>query len=462
MQVSTDQAVTTAPPPSAPIKLSEGDRAGLCWEVFMHSPSSFSFHIKDPRTGEDVAMVAGFPNRGKAELAAERECDERNVTPPDPDPIVIAGWQLQAASDRRGDWSVALCDAETGEVPEDVPEFKGYRQRDQAVAEASAWATANLRGGIEPPFEPTEPAMSEPLRVEPRVDAPAPPAGPTAEQLAAEADAAMAEVKAVEAAKAPPAAPEPMYDERVDEVWTLLDQRREVRERRNRVTSQLDLAKAQLKAINLELEDLDAKIDAAQQDAPRQRTLPLAPAPTRGAVDQAKVATAAQKIADGLKPGEIAWAFNGVDHVIKVHEHPPGYRAFLKGHEQKTEGLGPDYDQAVEACKNRAAIVFADAEPGTTEVRLPPRRGRKPKAAEEQPPLEESPDAPRVIAALRSSMNLDEAAAKLKVTTPTLQKWAAENGVTLSEHLSAETGQDEQPAPKASRRGGNRRGRKAK
>jgi len=454
MQVSTDQAVTTAPPPSAPIKLSEGDRAGLCWEVFMHSPSSFSFHIKDPRTGEDVAMVAGFPNRGKAELAAERECDERNVTPPDPDPIVIAGWQLQAASDRRGDWSVALCDAETGEVPEDVPEFKGYRQRDQAVAEASTWATAHPRGTIEPPFEPTEPAPVETVDA-----APTPAPEPTAEQLAAEADAAMAEVKTVEAA-AP--AQEFVYDERVDEVWTLLERRREVRERRTRVKGQLELAKAQLKAIDLELEGIDGEIDAAQADAPRQRALPLAPAPTRP-VDQAKVAAESQKIADELKPGEIAWAFNGVEHTIIVRKHPPGWRAFLKGHEEKTEGLGPDYDQAVEACKDRAAIVFQDAEPGSTAIPTPPKksRGRKKATEEQPPPAEESADAPRVIAALRSSMTLDEAAGKLKVTAKNLQKWCAENNVSSSEHLCAETGQDEPAAPKASKRGGRRgRGRK--
>lgn len=470
MQVVQDQGVTTPTAASPAAVIDAGTRKGFTWTLYMFAADAFGFEV-GKADGEPVETSGGYKSQGKAGRAAEELIDRLAAEADEARRFdifgkaldgnfgrVAAGWAF-AARLERNDYLVEFVNAETREWCQNPPELKGYMHLSQALVEAEEWALANPANApapetVDPPFEPTgdvEVAPADPPAPAPETPAPE----PTAEQLAAEADATMAEVAAAE-----PPATVVMYDERVDEVWTLIDQRRNLRERRASLLGKLDLVKSQLKAVGLEIEEIDAQIDAAQADSPRQRTLPLAPAPRP--VDQAKVAAEATKIADALKPGEVAWAFNGVDHVIKVHEHAPGWRAFLKGHEDRTEGLGPTYDEAVEACKTRASIVFEDAEPGSTAIPDPPKRGRgRKKSTEEQPPpAEESADAPQVIAALRSSMNLDEAAERLKVTTATLQKWCAENGVSASEHLCAETGGDE-PVSKTSKRG-SRRGRKGK
>lgn len=436
-----------------------------------------------------------------------------------PAPIIVKGWRLDVSTDGRGDHHVVLRPyLSVDGTPPEAEEFAGYQYRDVAVRDASAWCDAHplrvdgespggfawwaswyggesaqgyrftvihamqVRGALiegvhvfgtaeeccaaaEAWCEAYKPGEALP----PEVPAAAPAAegadggaegaealdAVVAEQLAAEADAAVAECSAAAPAQS-------VYDERVDEVWTLLQQRGEARARRVKVRSALELAKAQLKAIELELEELDAQVETAVANGPRQRMLPLTPAPR---MEQAKVAEQAPAVVADLKHQgpEVPWAFNGVDHTIVVREHRPdgksalGWRAYLKGHEDKTEAFDPERPGAIESCKLRASIVFEDAEPGSTAIPTPPRRGRKKKAAEE-PTIAESPDAPRVIAALRSAMNIGEAAKTLKRSEKTLQKWCAENGVTISEHLARDIGQDE-PAPKASKRG---RGRKAK
>lgn len=237
---------------------------------------------------------------------------------------------------------------------------------------------------------------------------------------------------------------------------------------------QVKALKAELKSKVLQRDVLAGKmsrgiraIASGRSAGPFQTRLPLtatqaaAPAP----MSQPQLAAAAEKAAHEIEGPEVPWAFNGVDHVILVRPHGDGWRAALRGHEDRTEAFDADRSAAIEACRQRASIVFEDAEPGSTAIPDPPKktRGRKKKevADEQPPPAEESADAPRVIAALRLSMNLDEAAAKLKITTPTLQKWAAENGVTLSSHLGVELGKDE-PAPAVTASKKPRSGRKSK
>lgn len=268
----------------------------------------------------------------------------------------------------------------------------------------------------------------------------------------------------------------------VDEVWTLLQQRDELSEQ----LALLRVRKKKLAGEEKELVEMinekDLEVRFARQKVPgAQRALPLhqAPRPEMPAapapMTQPQLASAAEKAAHEIEGPEVPWAFNGVDHTILVRPHGDGWRAALKGHENKTEVFDPDRSAAIESCRQRASIVFEDAEPGSTAIPDPPKRGRgrrKKDEVEQPPPAEEAADAPRVIAALRLSMNLDEAAKKLKISTKTLQKWAAENGVTLSEHLGVELGKDEPapepktnkkprgPAPKASKK--PRGGRKSK
>lgn len=275
---------------------------------------------------------------------------------------------------------------------------------------------------------------------------------------------------------APVAAPTPATGEpprgadwdTVDEVWTLLQQRDELSEqlallrvRKKKLAGEEKELVEMINEKDLEIRFARQKVTGAQRalplhQAPRPET-PAAPAP----MSQPQLAAAAEKAAHEIEGPEVPWAFNGVDHTILVREVGPGsWRAALRGHEDRTEAFDPDRAAAIEACRQRASIVFEDAEPGSTAIPDPPKktRGRKKKEAgeEQPPPAEEAADAPRVIAALRLSMNLDEAAKKLKISTKTLQKWAAENGVTLSEHLGVELGKDE-PAPATKKPRGGRK-----
>lgn len=474
------------------------------------------------------------PHRGRAELEAERWIDAKAAEPAEASTqITVAGWRLQLRDDRGGTFKVDLVDAATGETPAapaEVGEFKGYQSRDQALAEAQEWAGANpLRvagqfNGLD--FEVARKgerwtfSVSYPLGTgdqhakfdaslehhtfhaatcaaqrwcgEFRIGGEIPLDRPVEVEVIERGAEAGTETKAEVAPPPAPATtpaatpsrtpphtpPAPPVSEpprstdwsTVDEVWTLLQERNDLSEELTLLQVRRRRLAAEEKELKEKIAEKDLEIRNAYQRQPRQRTLPLNPAPR---MEQAKVAEQAPAVVADLKHQgpEVPWAFNGVDHTIIVEAHKPdgkaalGFRAYLKGHADQTEGFDLDRSAAIEACKARASIVFADAEPGSTAIPTPPKRGRgrKAKETEEQPPLiEESPDAERVKATLRLSMNIEEAAKKLKRTERTLQKWCAENSVTISEHLGRDLGHDEPAQPagkskKASKRGGGRR-----
>lgn len=423
-----------------------------------------------------------------------------------PAPLIVKGWRLEVSADARGDFHVALCPhVGVDGAPPEAEDFAGYQYRDIAVRDASAWCDAHplrvdgessglkwwvnwYRGASAQGYRFTvigdivliegvhvfasakecsfaATAWCEAYWGKGEVLPPEVPAGSPAVVAAEGVEAIKLDPMPIEKAVAEKAVAEQLaaeapswaqhrigsiYDERVDEVWTLLQQRGEARARKAKVRNALDLAKAQLKAIELELEELDAQVETAVANGPRQRMLPLTPAPRR---EQAAVA-------DLQHQGpEVPWAFNGVDHIIVIREHHPdgksalGWRAHLKGHADRTEAFDPERSGAIEACKVRASIVFADAEPGSTAIPTPPKRGKRSKKAEELPAIEAPADATRVIEALRGAMTDEEAAKTLGKSVKTLRLWCAENGIILSEYLGRSTGEDE-PARKTSKRGG--------
>lgn len=503
----------------------ESERKGYRYTTWMLDGE---FFVEVSLDGTRCFTTETTPHRGRVELAAERWIDAKAAEPAPVEAstqITVAGWRLQLRDDRGGTFKVDLVDAATGETPAapaELGEFKGYQSRDQALAEAQEWAGANplrvagefnglafevARKGERWTFSVSYPlgASDQHAKFDASLEHPTFHAATCAAQRwccefriggelpldrPVEVEESGTETK-VEVAPPPALAtptatpsrttthtpPAPPVSEAprsadwstVDEVWTLLQQRDELSEELTLLQVRKRRIAGEEKELKEKIAEKDLEIRSAHRRQPGQRTLPLNPAPR---MEQAKVAEQAPAVVADLKHQgpEVPWAFNGVDHVLVSREHKPdgkaalGWRCYLKGHEDLTEAFDLDRSAAIESCKARASIVFADAEPGSTAIPTPPRkaRGRKAKTTEEQPPpADESPDAPRVIEALRLSSTDEEAATKLGRTVRTLRKWCAENGVTISEHLGRDLGHDE-PAPaggkgkKASKRGGRR------
>lgn len=451
--------------------------------TWYHADTTYTVEVRDAE-GVSLRNFAG-DNRGRVEREAETWVDAQGAAnAPAPGQVTVGGWLLQLADDRGGAFRVLVLDAEDGSARPDAAEFRGYRSREQALEDATAWATEfPLRVVGEQADAAVLPSEVEAVSTL-ADDAPPQfihdPADEPEESLEDAVQAASPLAPSAAARPLPPWSEPPRIDhDTVDEVWTLLQQREDMAEelallrvRKKRLAGE---EKELVEAINEK--DLEIR-NARHRTVGQQRTLPLNPAPRAPAqaMTLPQVVVAAEKATQEIQGPEVPWAFNGVDHVLVIREHRPdgkaalGWRCYLKGHEDLTEAFDVDRSAALEACRARASIVFADAEPGSTAIPTPPRkgRGRKAKTTEEQPPpADESPDAPRVIEALRLSMTDEEAATKLGRTVRTLRKWCAENGVTISEHLGRDLGHDE-PAPaggkgkKASKRGGKRGGRRAK
>lgn len=149
--------------------------------------------------------------------------------------------------------------------------------------------------------------------------------------------------------------------------------------------------------------------------------------------------------------GADTWAFNGVEHTIE-HQTTSNaggacVTAWIRGHRDSTEGFGETLDQALEACKNMAAIVFADLAPGEAPPEGPPKPAKKAKG-----PKLRGHDHAAVLAAVARTSSTVEASVELGCTPQQLEKFAEKNGVTLK--------LPEAPAAKAGKARGRRGGAK--
>lgn len=163
----------------------------------------------------------------------------------------------------------------------------------------------------------------------------------------------------------------------------------------------------------------------------------------------AKVSVSSDTPAASL--GAETWAFNGVGHTIEhqTTSNPGGtcVTAWIRGHRDSTEGFGETLDQAIEACKNMAAIVIADLAPGETPAEGPPKPAKKPKG-----PKLKGHDHAAVLAAVARTSSTVEASIELGCSPFQLEKFAEKNGVTLK--------LPEAPAAKAGKVRGRRGGAK--
>lgn len=153
----------------------------------------------------------------------------------------------------------------------------------------------------------------------------------------------------------------------VDEVWSILHERKVAREELARARLQLESAKGRVKTLEADLDQIGYRLDAAYADDRRQRTLPLAPAPV-------ETTARARELPPSPPKGPIPWAFNGVDHQILVIPDADGFRVCVKGLERDTEACDIDWERAVEEAKAKASLVLADADPGEAAPPKAPKR----------------------------------------------------------------------------------------
>jgi len=480
MHIVTDTE-ESAPAPTSTLKLmTSSETNGLPWVAYRRRPSSgdadsFFFIVTTPapearaiHTSDDfdtapkaeraarewcTAYVAPTAAQGSNELAAF-EGEPLPAAPPR-DEIFVAGWLIMFDEGRGGTIDATAVDPD-GVVGE---EFKGYETRALAEADARTWAEAHPfvihdEGGDEPNLDADEaevsssdqpPADVAAAAAAPTADPPAPEPTPTPTPAPATPVAALLREEGYE--------PDQSRDwSTVDEVWTLLSERDSISDRLAIAEAAKARAAAQAKEISKQLEECDTKIRVARNNAERQRVLPLHPAPRTFAgseATRAKIGADAAQVA-----ARLTWAFNGVEHRV-CHESVAGadgprFTAWLDGHRDQTEGFGETLDQAVEACKNTASVIFANADPGQTKSSedkgpvadgpTPAKRGRAAKL--------KGHDQVAVIAAVESVLTWPEATEILGCSKAQLEAYADKVGINLAKIQGRRAG-EEKPLPEA-------------
>lgn len=434
-----------------------GATNGLTWTAF-RIVDNFCFTVA---SGQAVLHTSAteFATAPKAERAAQEWCASYVVPSAAaniPEPAgVVSGWTVRIEDDR-GAYKAVL------EAPDrDTEVLRGFEHRADAIKAAAEWASSNPCDGSPPFAAPSDDAdPSTPFDDDAPAHSYSEP-GPAPQTAASDEATSPAPAPVPDLAPTPTTPPEPSRDwSTVDEVWTLLAERDAVDDRLALAEAAKQRAAAQAKEIRSELEELDARIRVARNNAERQRVLPLHPAPRTFATSEAVRAKIGADAA--------TWAFNGVEHRV-LHEQVPSsdgprFVAWLDGHRPLTEGHGETLEQAIEASRLAASSMWADADPGQTTPsvdagavadgpRKPAKRGRPAKL--------KGHDKAAVIAAVESVLTWPEAAALLSCTTDQLEKFAAKVGINLTKHQGRRAGEElalpEAPQAKAGKPRGRRK-----
>jgi len=451
----------------------------------------------------DSTSAPEFSTAPKAERAAKAWCEENANATSTPPPVVESSaseqvsaeaaarqpasapaptddWLLVLRDDRGGTYQVDVLDPDTREPAPDA-EVRGYETGAEAMEAARRWAAEHPRGKApsgeaegeapesEPGLAPELPALDSDAIVEPE---PAATATPSPSSRDAELEALRREVAEI---RRRDAATRSDLDELAEDARRSQMLAREISDLEAQIKDLRDVKKgkeAELAILTGKTASAVVSLHDGRAPQPYQRKITFADsAQTRERVGAEAAQVVAQLDAGASTPAEAApvdtWSFNGVEHRIerRVEQTADGERwtTWLKGHKDKTEEHGFTFEQALEATKTAASVVFADADPGSTAPsqdagpladgpKTPARRGRKPKFGKH--------DQAAVIAAVESHLTLPEAAMDLGCTPQQLEAYAEKAGLVLSKHQGSSAGA-ELPAPpmeKARKPRGRKRG----
>lgn len=408
------------------------EKNGWRIDVTSLARGGYSATLTDPETGERAPEQPEYEDAQMAIDAAvvwachnpTRSVREDRQTEQDMD-AALAGDDMSTPFDGPGDITTALV------IPPDVdaaPALAQLKAEDPEAAKVLAEAVAVRDAKLAPPAEALAPPRDEEL-----------------EQLRRELALARKERDAAISGVAAD------FREVTAEAEELLN----LAARRDQLIFELEDKKLELRSIEKKLAGKGGAVAQLVQGLARgdrsrayQQRMPFATTPeTRevvGALAEQQVAklsprAAAQGMtakisvssdAPAASLGADTWAFNGVEHTIEhqTTSNPGGacVTAWVRGHRDSTEGFGEDIGQAIEACKNMAAIVFADLAPGEVPAEGPPKPAKKSKG-----PKLKGHDHAAVLAAVASTSSTVEASIELGCSPFQLEKFAEKNGVTL-------------------------------
>lgn len=400
------------------IEVSDG-RAGTVKAELFNDVTGAAGALDQDFTGYEDARAA----LSEASLwAVQHPCDTGEDAQRQAD-ACVAGWAISVEQSSSGKFEPILVDVHDGKPYHGLEDFSGYDTREEALEEASRWAAGNHTD-------------AEDQRRMAAEDAAAALPQPVADQLLALGDSAevvllRAEVdllrEQLAAANAGIAAD-------VGGLLAKAERHDELLRRQAALTFQAQGIKDELKGVVQELASLGVEgfgMIKALSTGTRAKTWQLGLTLDASSAVRASVgAQAAQAVA---AIGTQKWAFLGTEHVIESsnQDTPQGlvFTTWIKGHRETTEGFGETYEQAAGQTRNAASVVFADCDPGQTTpsvdpaVRMPPKRGRKPKLG--------GHSFADVSAALADAASTVEAAMSLGVTPQNLTTYCGEHGLAL-------------------------------
>jgi hypothetical protein len=472
--METTNTAANAMPAGGPILLGEGTRKGYRYQLHMITQKNFRYQVLgDLARGEPevVSECDGRASRGRAEGAAEEEIDrlvreDQEATaatlakvPVVADEAMWCGWRIVVSDDRGGTYKAEVFD-DTGVAIAD-PEFKGYRSKDLALADAQRWCEGNraqvryideVGASVECddslPSEAADETPFDELDVHPgagRLLASA----PIVTSLPVGAPPVRFGVVTDSSPSAPDRAELSISTDHA-RAFGLAQQRDAAKRALARKVDQKNALAAEIKAAKLGLEQMDADITDLLLGRALSVQVPLPIAETDPPFGTTPAAgDAAQAAADKLKPSIFERTINAVEWTFRVVELDLGrWCARVEGTRGgDSEGFGETYDEAVATCESRLTIFLADCDPGTTTPSTD--AGPGPRKAKSKVKLA-GKTATVVESILRKSLSLGDAATDIGCSVDALKDWAGATGADLDLLL----GKDSEPAkPRRGRKG---------
>ena len=362
---------------SAGVALS--DAAVWCSGHAVDDPSTYAeiaaeFPVDDPSTYAEIA--AEFPVVDDIDVVALPDADDLGATEPDAE---AAGWRIFSAKKRNGKFEPVLINATTGEEvdPDDAPGLRSsFDSPEDAIEAGTAWAIEN----------PTQAAIEQAGMIWSHVDAARRPALDA--DMSRAADRLDRDTAELEAENARLARENATLRQRLADIDTAQVQAAEAATRNAAAREHLNAERARLvelgKANKLAIKGIDAQLSALSADGLElvekmgSRQLVLIPG--------AQVSAPRSKAAIAEATLRSTWTHGGIDYALEARENADGWRSWVHGYEDQTEGVGPEREDAERETMDRAVAVLPNAgglrPPPRVEAPAAekPRRGRKPKA----------------------------------------------------------------------------------
>jgi hypothetical protein len=372
------------------------------WRVIVGNDASDDGAFMVECVAQENGVVVGGAGDFAGFNGSEEACDYgRKYAANNPAPgntsTVVAGWVISTEQGPTRKFEAILIDGSTGKLGALAEDFSGYDTGDDAVEAGTTWAIAN----------PTDAAVAEANELWSHVDAARRPAleadmSRAADRLDQDAADLRAELARVtrerdEARAAHARDTKACNAVAVDLAWNT--------KRKGELEARIADDKDELKGVVKRLKELETEVQETLEAVGKGKQVPLFPTVT---IEGPKVSSpavtsvtftagdrkkldAALRDHDGRRPATLrrettavlttTWHHAGVDYALESSELPGGqWRSCIHGHEVATEAFERSREEAETNCKAAAVVVFEKPAAVDDAVRMPAKRGRKPRA----------------------------------------------------------------------------------